>query len=436
MTYPCLLPRYNLRISKSGFALCDLRLDKGYALSPQEMSIFNMMDGSRKLEEILSFAEDKESVKSLLKAHEDKFVFYKNPHEPAPHLESLAKQMRYRTGNWKYSAAREETPFNVTLNLTSACNYRCLYCFQGDVHTGEHNLPTSVWNNFIAQCAAMGVQTLVVSGGEPVLYPGFFDVLNKAMMCGIYCRILTNGSLLDKSTIKKLADNNIDYVHLSLPAASETIYNRVTRSTGNLSKAVSAIKELKANGIYVKVKMVLTPYNLCDTENTIKICADNGADELFLAPFIPTRKGEEGNMISGEDILKTAEIADTYINKHHDTIRLDYLKSDMFHWKGYEEINKCGTCKDNLTVQPNGDVGFCAPLSEMGKFIFGNIAKDNLEDIWNSPLPDEPDTPVNVQEPCLSCEHFGFCKSGCLLFSFLKNGELWGVDPRCFKSAY
>ncbi len=75
--------------------------------------------------------------------------------------------------------------------LTLDCNYRCPYCINGSARTRQKAvLPAAAWADFFGRLDTRGVP-LTLQGGEPTLYPGFYDLIDR-LPAGLALDLLTN----------------------------------------------------------------------------------------------------------------------------------------------------------------------------------------------------------------------------------------------------
>ena len=91
--------------------------------------------------------------------------------------------------------------------INNACNAGCEFCsFNLDV------LPRKDWifappakaSAAIDILARHGVRYLVLTGGEPMLHPDLYEILDHARRCRMVLILVTNGSRLDSKNIHRL----------------------------------------------------------------------------------------------------------------------------------------------------------------------------------------------------------------------------------------
>ena len=95
-------------------------------------------------------------------------------------------------------------PLSVSVNLTNKCNQHCIYCEIGQelVKTEKPLLVLDDLKWIIDEMNQLGIPTLSLGGGEPLLFKDIFEVIRYAHKFGIKSSIMTNGMLI-RSTIPR-----------------------------------------------------------------------------------------------------------------------------------------------------------------------------------------------------------------------------------------
>jgi pyrroloquinoline quinone biosynthesis protein E len=348
-------------------------------------------------------------------------------------LEILTGRARF----WPFSPLRLESPHEIILSLTYQCNHRCCYCSNssGSAATGE--LQKDEWLAVIDDAASMGVQEVAFSGGEPAVYPHLVPLVRHAASKGIYPKISTNGSCLSEGLVTGLAEAGAEYIHLSLPAVSESLYDRITGSKGDLPLVREALLDLKDKGFYLRLKMVLMPSNIGEVNDLLDFCVDYRVDFVHLAPFRLTHASRGGGQLipSESELSRAKAVAEQKAAVLEGRMGIGTPPIGDLQWRSPMDIVRCGGVKSKLVIMPNGDVTFCESLASNPHFILGNVRTTGIKDIWRSDKPDLI-TQLNldlVDEPCKSCELLDSCRTGCFMYSLVYSGNPWSVDPRCWK---
>jgi GTP 3',8-cyclase len=149
----------------------------------------------------------------------------------------------------------------LRISVTDRCNLRCIYCMPAE---GIKSLPHSDVLRYeelvaIAQAAAaIGINKLRLTGGEPLVRLGLADLVKMlSKIEGIDdIALTTNGTLLQKYA-SELKDAGLKRVNISLDSLRKDRYERITRK-GNLDDAMEGIAFAKEVGLNpVKINMVV-----------------------------------------------------------------------------------------------------------------------------------------------------------------------------------
>lgn len=149
--------------------------------------------------------------------------------------------------------------------LTSACNFRCAYCWAGGEGIKNSNPPLSD-DELLSITRILSEKYMFsyirLTGGEPLLRKGFFDVVGalKESNCFDKITMVTNGSMIDEETAIKLAGLGLKSITVSLDTLHADVFKQMTR-VDKLNQVCSAIRYLKENNVNVKINSVITKTN-------------------------------------------------------------------------------------------------------------------------------------------------------------------------------
>lgn len=162
-------------------------------------------------------------------------------------------------------------PISGTFELSPVCNFTCRMCYvrKTPAEVTAHSRPMvslEQWISIAEQARKEGMLFLLLTGGEPFLWPHFWELYEKLIQMGFVISINTNGSLIDDAVVKKLKALPPSRVNITLYGASDETYESLCMAKGIFSKVDNAIQKLKEAGIPVKLNCSLTPYNAADLE--------------------------------------------------------------------------------------------------------------------------------------------------------------------------
>ncbi|MCI6859713.1 MAG: anaerobic ribonucleoside-triphosphate reductase activating protein [Clostridia bacterium] len=101
--------------------------------------------------------------------------------------------------------------------FVGGCNFRCPFCHNSEIvlHAGEYECKTEeeIFDYLTERKRVL--DAVVISGGEPTLYPQVYDFIKRVKAMGFLVKLDTNGTNLPM--LKKLVDNNlIDYIAMDI----------------------------------------------------------------------------------------------------------------------------------------------------------------------------------------------------------------------------
>ena len=153
----------------------------------------------------------------------------------------------------------------LRLSLTESCNLRCCYCRpQEPAALPPQELTDAELLHLVQLFAACGIDTLRLTGGEPLLRAGVPQLTTrlKAVPGIRKVTLTTNGTLLS-AQLPALKEAGLDGINLSLNSLSYTRNKRISRLTPQQHAAVKqAFEDAMFCGIPLKLNyMALRGYN-------------------------------------------------------------------------------------------------------------------------------------------------------------------------------
>ena len=328
--------------------------------------------------------------------------------------------------------------FHLQWHITERCNLRCRHCYQDpDFLKKEIGIQelVKILEDFIKQIKVWGLSREAVrislTGGEPFVRKDFFELLKKCYenRSKFQYGILTNGTLLDTETAKKLKKLKVDYVQVSLEG-TEKVNDRI-RGKGVFKKAVKAVRLLKKEGINVNLSMTVSKINLKEVPKVVGLSKKLEVS-LGIRRYVPC-----GNKKAMEKfLLKPAQVRKLwhYILEKKQTfwpqISLGcedgMLVQDFLRYRA----DNCSAGYLSFTVLPNGDVYPCRRLP----ILSGNLLKQSFKNIYyESKVFKKLRNPNNINDVCYSCPYYEKCYGGakCMAFGYFK--EVSSPDPQCWR---
>jgi len=193
----------------------------------------------------------------------------------------------------------------IAWETTSACNLACSYCRASASADPEKNeLSTVEAVSLIDQLASLNPM-LIFSGGEPLLRPDIFSLVDYASGKGLRISLATNGTLLKPQIVEKIKSSGINRVSISLDGASAKT-NDITRGQGCFIQVIKGVNLLK-DRVDFQINMTVCQRNADEIVDMLNLAEDLGARALHFFFMVPTGRGQAMDSISPrgqEDLLK------------------------------------------------------------------------------------------------------------------------------------
>lgn len=166
------------------------------------------------------------------------------------------------------TAVKKRTPINGSLELLPLCNMNCDMCYvrlsheemeaNGRIRTADE------WLDIARQMQKAGVLFLLLTGGEPLLYPEFEKLYLGLKKLGMILTINTNGTLIDEHFAEFLGTHKPRRVNITLYGASTATYSSLCHYPEGFEKAMHGISLLKKHNVDIKLSSSLTKANQQD----------------------------------------------------------------------------------------------------------------------------------------------------------------------------
>lgn len=168
-------------------------------------------------------------------------------------------------------ASRMRIPLSGTFELSPVCNFSCRMCYVRKTAKEVAESPRRIltmedWLRIAREARDAGMLYLLLTGGEPLLWPEFWTLYDELANMGFLISINTNASLIDDEAIAHFRRKPPRQLNITLYGASDATYKRLCGISGVFSKVDHAIRGLMEAGITVKLNCSLTPENADDLD--------------------------------------------------------------------------------------------------------------------------------------------------------------------------
>lgn len=146
------------------------------------------------------------------------------------------------------------------IQITRNCNQKCLIC--SNPPSGWKDLPLARVKKIIDGYVGENYEGLILSGGEPTIYPFLPEVLTYCRQKKFPVRIITNGqNLADPNYVLKLKKAGLEHVGLSIYSCHPEVQAKLTGNKDALSNIEAALKNLIKNKVRMDICIAISKMN-------------------------------------------------------------------------------------------------------------------------------------------------------------------------------
>lgn len=335
-------------------------------------------------------------------------------------------------------AKRTRTPANGSIELLPLCNMNCDMCYVrlsreemeklGRLRTADE------WLEIGRQMKEAGVLFLLLTGGEPFLYPEFRRLYLELRRMGMIITINTNGTLIDEDLAEFLGKYKPRRVNITLYGTDEEAYANLCHYPGGYEKTLRGIRLLRECGVDVKVAGSLVRANkddldkLLDVQNelNVPVRVDTymmpATRERSLPYNMQSRLAPEEAARAGIHALKREmgpELFPQYVQQS--IYRADHPETA----EAVPGHMSCMAGQCSFTINWQGEMRPCVILSEPAVSVF----EVGFEAAWKY-IVEETDK-ILLNAKCSTCHMRHLCRT-CAASALLETGSYDGVpDYMC-----
>jgi len=256
-------------------------------------------------------------------------------------------------------------PLSLTFQLTRGCNLSCVYCSEPPgIRTRPFEQVLEMLDKLV------GMRRIIFSGGEPMLYKRFWEVLEYARPRFEKVVLSTNATRITRENVDRIKEL-VDYVDVTVdgPRWQHDLIR------GNYEEVMRGLIHVSSAGIPFSTICVYLPRNreamhyICQTGDAL------GAIKMKVLTPIPKGKSVDlfKDFVTGDEIAKVRDFLSEEKVKNGWHVRItitDWLKVGQGH---------------AILVEPDGRM-IASPVWDESECVheFGNLAESSAEELWQT----------------------------------------------------
>jgi len=361
------------------------------------------------------------------------------------------------------------SPIAVVWSLSKKCNLRCAHCYQDARSSFSDEMTPDEQLQIADELGATGVALVVLSGGEPLLNPDIFSLIQRILEHDVAVALDSNGVLIDASMAARLRNAGIESVQISIDSISPEHHDKFRGLRGAFERAREAVLNCSKQGIFTTVATTVTRRNIDEMGELANLAKNWGASRLAIFDLVPAGRGldlvdeaisDQEKIRLMQDVIETSRSGDIEVilelpqlvpytmaeedgrendsQKRSDAFCVDkFTVTSYFNMAGWGRVYRsiapylggCPAGRLYCNIQPNGDVTPCMFMPAYP--VAGNLRTKSFQEIWN-----EASVFLSLRDrnclkgQCKSCAFTLSC-GGCRAKAAAYFGDYLAQDPTC-----
>ncbi len=187
-------------------------------------------------------------------------------------------------------------PYLLVLSPTNRCNLQCRGCYASGYGQVD-SLPFPLVKRILGECEDLGIFLIVLSGGEPFVYPHTLDLIEQYPH--VLFHIYTNGTLITPQVAERLSHMGNVIVVISIEGFQENTDQR--RGAGVFEEILTAFQHLRQSKVPFGTSTTVTRQNLEEVISLpfLNFLVDQGALVNYYFMYVPVDgNGDFSSMLS------------------------------------------------------------------------------------------------------------------------------------------
>ena len=344
----------------------------------------------------------------------------------------------------------------VVWNVTRRCNLHCMHCY-ADSHDREYpgELTTHEGIALLDDLASFGAPTVLFSGGEPLLRPDLFALVEHARERGLRCVLSTNGTLIDEEATQRITSAGFSYVGISFDGIGR-LHDKIRGKLGAFDASLTALRLLRDAGMRVglrfivhrkNVKQLPMIFDLLEEEEIDRCCiyhlayAGRGyrvrkydlapAETRSMVEYVFDRAQSFHERGLDKEVLTVGNHADNALLWMRVCRQQPKRADEVWQMLAWNGGNQSGVAV--ASVDPVGDV-HADQFS--WNYSLGNVRERPFSAIWED-LSDPRlaalrESPRPIAGRCASCRFMPICNGNLRARAESYFGDFLAPDPACY----
>lgn len=336
----------------------------------------------------------------------------------------LSKEQIISALDYRYTHPKLKQLF---FELTIKCNQHCRHCGSscGDIIEKDRLSNREILDtleNLKSDLKSHGEKLpyIVVTGGEPMLRPGFLNLMDSIHNLGYNWGMTTNASLVTLELANYMKASGLKTIGVSLDGLRDN-HEWLRQVRGCYDTAISGIDNLVYAGIHsVMATTMVYPRNINELPEIYRVVAGLGCDT-----WRPIVVDPIGRADTNQELVLTpsqvkylldyiAELRQNNIGKNMPRVifSCNHYLGDEYNLKVRDWVYRCNSGTEVCSITYDGNIVGCLDIPRYPDLVQGNIRTENLYDTWINKFKQFRINRATLSNKCSQCKDRELCRGG------------------------
>lgn len=327
-------------------------------------------------------------------------------------------------------ASYKQVPISVTLELLPLCNMNCDMCYirlsHKEMESKGRLLEINQWIEIAKQLKDNGVLFVLITGGEPLLYPHFKELYITLKQMGMIITLNTNGTLIDETWAKFFTEYPPRRINITLYGTNDSTYENLCHYPNGYTKVMQALNLLKEKNLPVKLNASAVKKNIKELDDIYTI--SNHLEmplhtDTYMIPNllnhslsvqVQARLSPEDAAIAELAILQKEMSKESF--QEYIVQVIESLQQETEH----PQTITCMAGNCSFAIDWHGNMHPCLTLSETSI----SVLEHNIQECWS--IISKKSKELEMNKKCTTCNLRPICKT-CVASAYLETGSYNGI---------
>lgn len=310
-------------------------------------------------------------------------------------------------------ATNKNIPIGGTFELLPLCNMNCDMCYirlskeqmqqVGQIKTADQ------WLELAKEMKQAGTIFILLTGGEPLLYPEFKKLYTGLKKLGMIITINTNGTLITEDIAAFLSKDKPRRINITLYGASDETYSKLCHNPKGFTQTIKGIKLLQKYNLDIKLNGTLVPQNQNDMPKLLELAKEL---DLYLKIdtyiFPSSRKRIRPFLPDSRLSAKQAALQSLKIKKK--TYTKEKFQQYQKHMLNHPKPNihdcslNCRAGKSSFWISWDGYLSPCVFIDQPAI----NVFNEGFLPSWNQLITQTKQ--LHLPPDCIKCDNYEICQ--------------------------